>query len=352
MINLDEINQFKTIDKEDMYSHIIGLPDQLSKAWNLGMSLPLPDNKNIDRVIIGGMGGSAIGGDLIASYLFSMSSVPFIVQRGYDLPSWAIGENTLVILSSHSGNTEETISLFNQGLNNKCSLLAICTGGKLEALAKSNGVPIWKFEHKGQPRAAIGFSFGLLLAFAYRMGLVEDQSKELTETVTYIKEFQKELTIDVPTIDNRSKRIAQDIYGRWITILGSGALSTVARRWKGQMSEVAKAWAQFEELPEANHNSLAGILNPNEVIDQMSVLFLTSDSDHEKNRKRTLFTKEILEEENIQTQIINFPEKLLLVNMWSAITLGDFVAYYLAMLYSVDPTPIPPIQNLKTKMSK
>lgn len=351
-MNLDDYTKFTDIDKEDMYSHIISLPEQLLKAWQLGMSLPLNLNTDIKKVIIGGMGGSAIGGDLISSYLFSLSPAPYFVQRGYELPEWAHGPKTLVITSSHSGNTEETLSLFKEGLHNGCTLFAICTGGELEQQAMENNVELWKFDHSGQPRTAVGFSFGLLLALANRLGFIKDQNDTVEKSVVLMKDMQKTISKEIPIKDNLAKELALRIHGKWIAILGSGVLATVARRWKGQVSEVAKTWAQFEEIPEADHNTLAGILNPKELIDNMAILFLSAQTDHEKNKKRAILTAEIMAKEGIDTIPVEIPGEKALENIWSAITLGDFVAYYLAMLYKVDPTVIPPIQKLKQKMSE
>src|SRR5512139_2156483 len=183
MVNLDDIGAFGHIDTQDMIGQIQALPDQLVDAWKLGQSLPLPGFAGIRHVLIAGMGGSAIGADLLASYAAPRCSVPVMVLRDYNLPAWASGPETLVIPLSHSGNTEETLSAVDQSRVQGCRILAITTGGKLAEIADKQGQPVWRFVHAGQPRAAVGYSFGLLLAAFTRLGLLPDPSMELKDAV-------------------------------------------------------------------------------------------------------------------------------------------------------------------------
>ncbi len=163
-MNLNDTQAFQVLDKQNMLSHIDGLPDQMRQAWDLGSNLPLPPGYQVQQIVIAGMGGSAIGGDLLAAYIAPSCRVPVVVHRDYGLPAWAYGPQTLVIASSHSGNTEETLDAFAQAQARNCRLLAITTGGALARQAEAAGIPVWRFDHKGQPRAAVGYSFCLLLA--------------------------------------------------------------------------------------------------------------------------------------------------------------------------------------------
>ena len=266
MINLNDFVAFSSLDPENMLAHIEGLPDQLHTAWELGGSLPLPGWENISRVLIAGMGGSAIGADLLAAYAATLSPVPVFVHRNYNLPAWARGPETLVITSSHSGNTEETLSAYEKAIANGCRILAMSTGGKLALAAQKDQIPLWQFVHQGQPHAAVGFSFGLLLAAFTRLGLLPDPGEELQTAIQDMREQQKSISPDVPVAKNPAKRLAGQIFDRWVTVIGADVLEPVARRWKGQISEVAKSWSQFEFLPEADHNTLAGVINPEEAL--------------------------------------------------------------------------------------
>lgn len=351
MFDLDRTDSFEELDSQNMLAQIDGLPGQLEAAWKLGLSQALPEIGGIRQVIVAGMGGSAIGADLLAAYVAPMCTVPVIVHRDYGLPAWAAGPETLVIASSHSGNTEETLSSFAQAREQGCSRMAIATGGRLAQLAGEEGVPLWTFTHEGQPRAAVGFSFGLLMAAFVRLGLIPDQQANLEDALSAMRSQQTQIQVSVPAARNMAKRIAGQLIGRWVTVMGSGLLAPVSRRWKGQISEVAKAWAQFEFLPEADHNTLAGIMNPEELFPRMIILFLQAPSDHPRNRLRSDLTRKGFMLEGFNTDVFTASGSSPLAHQWTALHFGDYVAYYLAMAYNVDPTPIPAIENLKREMS-
>ena len=349
-MKLDNYLSFAEIDPQDMLSQIDNLPEQLQTAWNLGLQQELPTKKDFRQILIAGMGGSAIGADLLAAYTSSSSKVPVIVLRDYDLPAWANNPETLVIASSHSGNTEETLSAFEAAISRGCTCMAVSTGGTLAQLASDAGLPVWRFEHKGQPRAAVGYSFGLLLALLARLELIPNPEKDLQETIRIMHEQHSKINSQVPVVDNLAKRLAGQLLGRWVIMIGSGILAPVARRWKGQISEIAKAWAQFEFLPEANHNSLAGIMNPEDLLTKTMVLFLRSSSDHPRNFLRSDLTRKSFMLEGLGTDFVDALGTSPLANLWSCLHLGDYVAYYLAMIYDVDPTPVNAIENFKKEL--
>jgi glucose/mannose-6-phosphate isomerase len=349
-MKLDAYTDFSKIDKQGMLGQIDELPDQLQNAWDLGMRQPLPDWLDIQQVVIAGMGGSAIGADLLASYAETVGQVPIIVHRDYNLPAWANGSKTLMIASSHSGNTEETLSGFEAAGKQGCRRLAITTGGKLAQAARDSSTPLWTFEHEGQPRAAVGFSFGLLLAVFARLKLIPNPAAELKGAVEAMREQQKSLRANVPPANNPAKRMAGQLIDRWVAVIGSGILAPVARRWKGQCSEVAKAWAQFEYLPEADHNTLAGINNPEELLSRMMVIFLRSGSDHSRNHLRAELTRKSFMLQGLGTDFVDARGDSPLAHLWTALHFGDYTAYYLAMSYEVDPTPVESIENFKAEM--
>jgi glucose/mannose-6-phosphate isomerase len=353
-MNLDDLTYFKKLDTLNMLAEIDGLPDQLQQAWDLGFTQPLPklDAFAVRTIVISGMGGSAIGADLVAASVFSSIRVPIIVHRDYGLPAFAHGKQTLVICSSHSGNTEETLDSFESALQNECSVVAICTGGELAKRAGEKNIPVWRFSHNGQPRAAVGFSFGLLLSLFTRLNLIPDPSKDVAEAISAMKKSQEHLRADVPATTNPAKRYAGQLVGRWVTVMGAGILAPVARRWKGQMNEVAKAAANFEFLPEANHNTLAGTLNPAELLNtQTMTLFLSSPSDHPRNKLRSVFTRQIFMVEGMNTDAVDARGESTLAHIWTLILFGDYTAYYLAMAYGVDPTPVEALVAFKNSMA-
>jgi glucose/mannose-6-phosphate isomerase len=351
-MNLDDLQYFKQLDTLNMLGEIDNLPDQLGYAYQLGLKHPLPDWKDFKHIVIAGMGGSAIGADLLASYSASLAPLPVSVHRDYGLPLFARGTGTLVICSSHSGNTEETLDAFEVARKAECRIIVVCTGGELANRAKENNIPVWTFDHAGQPRAAVGFSFGLLLAMFQRLGFIPDQKSAIDDALASMKKSQEHLKADIPATNNPAKRYAGQLVGRWVTIMGSGLLSTVARRWKGQINEVAKAGANFEFLPEANHNTLAGTINPQMVLNAHTMtMFLRADSDHPRDRLRSDLTRKAYMLEGLNTDFVDGRGTTPLAHMWTLILFGDYMAYYLAMAYGVDPTPIQALIEFKKAMA-
>ncbi len=351
-MNLNENSGFQTLDAENMLAHIDMLPEQLLEAWKLGLKLPLPAMEPVEKIVVAGMGGSAIGADLLASFLSDKLSVPMNVHRDYGLPEYAKGRSTLVVVSSHSGNTEESLSALEQAEKNHCQVVCLSTGGKLQKKGEEKGYPVWLFKHNGQPRAAVGFSFGLLLALVTRLGLIPDPAAEVEDAVRVMTALQKKIRADVPLLSNPAKRLAGQLVGRHVTVFGSSFMAPVARRWKCQINEVAKTIASFEALPEADHNTLAGISNPQDQIQHELAIFLKAAADNPRNLLRVDKTREIFMLEGMGTDLFNAEGESRLAQMWSTILFGDYTAYYLAIAYDTDPTSIPPIMALKESMSR
>jgi glucose/mannose-6-phosphate isomerase len=350
-MNLDDLTALTKLDPQDMIGQIDGLPAQLEEAWQLGQKQPLPPISGLNQIVISGMGGSAIGADLLASFVAPQCTVPVIVHRGYDLPAFAQGPSTLVIASSHSGNTEETLSSFDRARANGCQIVAVSTGGTLSQKAQAAGVPCWHFVHSGQPRAAVGFSFGLLLAMVSRLGLIPDPAADVEKTLREMKRQQEEIKVSSPESSNPAKRLAGQLFGRIPIVLATDLLEPVARRWKGQVSEIAKSWGQFEFLPEADHNALAGILNPKAVLDKdVAVIFLRAAANHPRNQRRIELTRKGFTQAGIHTELFDARGDVPLAQMWTTLHMGDYTAYYLAMSYQVDPTPVEAIESFKAEM--
>ncbi len=352
-MDLDDLQGFKQLDRQNMLAEIDGLPHQLGSAWELGLRMHMPEAPagKYASMVISGMGGSAIGADLLAAYAAPTCSIPVIVHRDYGLPAHARGPNTLVIASSHSGETEETLDSFEAALRSDCTVVAVCTGGELGRRAREHKVPLWQFEHKGQPRAAVGFSFGLLLALLFRSDLIPDPSADLLEAVQAMKALQENLRPEIPVAKNPAKRYAGQLIGRWVTVMGASLLAPVARRLKTQINEVAKAAGNFEFIPEADHNTLAGTMHPEEVLMPHTMnLFLRAPSDHPRNRKRIDLTKQTFMVEGLNTDFLDASGNSRLAHMWTLILFGDYMAYYLAMAYDVDPTPVEALSTFKASM--
>lgn len=273
------------------------------------------------------------------------------VLRDYTLPKWS---NTLVICSSHSGNTEETLSVFDQAIQAGLPTLAICTDGTLAEKAAQAGAPLWLFEDDFQPRAAVGFSFGLLLAALTRLGLfsAKQTASEILSTVQAMKAQMADLLPEVACPNNPAKRLAGQMVNRWVTIFAAGFLEPVARRWKTQINEIAKAQAAFEVIPEANHNTLQGASHPEGNTTKSLKFFLTSKFNHPRNQIREEYTRKTFMLEAFPTDFFRARGKNVMEDIWTALHMGDYIAYYLAVAYQTDPTPVPMLADLKDYLKK
>ena len=350
-MNLDDLDLFQKIDTQNMLAQIDGLPDQLQQAWELGQTLPLPDFADIQNIVITAMGDSAVSAELVAASVFSSIHLPVTVHRGYGLPAFASGQQTLVICVSHSGNTEEVLDSFETAVKNDCSILVISTGGELTKRAFEKNIPAWKFDYEGLDTTAIAFPFGLLLALFSRLGFVPNPTTDVVEAISMMKRSQQHIRADVFAAKNPAKRYAGQLVGRWVTFVGTENLAPVARRWKTQINQLAKAGANFEIIPEANHNTLTATINPNQTLNAHTMtLFLRAPSDHPRNRLRSDLMRQAFMLEGLNTDVIDARGDSLIANLWTLILFGDYMAYYLAMAYRADPSEEDAFLNFKRSL--
>ena len=352
MLNLDDPKLYGEVDRSDMLGRIRELPEACRQAWRQASAFDLVgDYSGLKEVVFLGMGGSAIGGDFLASLLAAEGGVPLMVCRDYNLPAF-VGPSTLVVASSYSGETEETLSAFSQALTIPARKLAISTGGKLKTMAQQAGVPLFPLSYKAQPRAAFGYSFISLVALFQKMGLLADKAKDFEETLATVEGLVAELDVHSPLTKNQAKKVATKLQGRLAVIYGAGILAEVARRWKTQLNENSKAWAFHEVFPELNHNAVVGYNFPSDIAGRIFVVLLSSPSLHPRIRLRYRLTAELLARAGVESETIEARGSSPLCQMMSIVTLGDFVSYYLAVLYKADPSPVAVIDWLKQRLSE
>lgn len=351
-INLDDPNVYQKVDPDNMLTRIKELPVQCRQAWQTVMDFDLPtDYADVDKVIILGMGGSAIGGDLVRSLALSEAGIPILVHRDYGLPSY-VDERTLVIASSYSGNTEETLSGFESSLKTKAKKLVMTTGGKLGELARANNLPVYKIDYKAQPRAALGFSFLPTLGVLQKLDFIRDKSADVNETVQVLEKLSAKLDEKSPLAANPAKQLAQRLYSKLPVIYGAGILAEAAHRWKTQVNENGKAWAFYEVFPELNHNATVGFPFPPEVVERLHVVLLRSPLFNERVKLRYEVTSELLKRAGVAYEYVDAVGESPLSQMMSTVMMGDFTSYYLAILYKVDPSPVEVINYLKDRLVK
>jgi len=349
---LDDLEGQRKLDQQGMLETIRGLPEQCRQAWRAAHAPDLPpDYSQIDRIVMLGMGGSAIAGDMLRVLLQRECAIPVFNVRQYDLPPY-VDERTLVIASSFSGNTEETLSAFSQALAKPAKKLAATSGGQLLTTARANGVPVFTYEFQGTPRAALGWSLMPLLAIAQRLGLMPGLERDVEEALAIMEELQEHIGEGVPAAGNPAKHVAQRLHGRLVVVYGAGILTEVAHRWKTQLNESSKAWCFYEELPEANHNAIVGYELPPDITHSTAVVFLQSDLLHPRVQLRYQFTQRMLEKAGVEVLTVDGRGQSALAQMLSAVLFGDYVSYYLAILNGVDPTPTTVIENLKAWLAQ
>lgn len=346
-MNLDDHTSFTQWDPQNLLAEIANLPDQLVAAWEKGQSLFLAPWLGVRQVVIAAMGTSALAADLLTTYLTPTCQLPIAVVRNYNLPAWVNGPETLLICTSYSGDTEEILSAFEQAVSRDCRILVITTGGQLAAAAQKFGADLWPMEPCSLMGTAVGSVFGLLLAAFSRLELIPDTNEDLVEARAAMVAQQVTLGAAVPVMQNEAKRLAGQCVGRWLAVFGSDHLAPVARYWKIQLNHLAKTWAQFEILPEADHNTLVGVQYPSQMIGQTMLLFLRSQSCHPRNQLRAEVTKEYFMLEGLGTDFFNAQGDTLLAQIWTALHFGDYLAYYLAMAYGVQPAILDTVEGLK-----
>ena len=351
-INLDDPQLFKQIDPEGMLTRLHEMPWQCQQAWQIAMNFDLPaDYSKVNKVVILGMGGSAIGGGLVSSLVASEAKLPVLIHRDYDLPSF-VDAKTLVIASSYSGMTEETLSSFEQALETGSKKLALTTGGKLKVIAEGRNIPVFSFDYQAQPRAALGFSFLPILCFLQKLGFIGDKSADVMEMVQVLQQLSQKINEGVLLSRNPAKQLAQRLYGHLPVIYGADILSEVARRWKTQFNENSKAWAFHEVFPELNHNAVVGYQFPSDLADKIVVVLLRSPSLPRHIQLRYQVTCQLLDRAKVSYQFIDGDGTNPLSQIMSLVLFGDYVSYYLAILYKIDPSPVKAIDYLKQQLAQ
>jgi glucose/mannose-6-phosphate isomerase len=350
-VYLDDPQVYRKFDPSGMLTHIRNFPQLCRQAWQLALAFQLPDEyRRVKKVIVLGMGGSAIGGDLVASLAANESAASVQVCREYSLPRHVDGE-TLVIASSYSGMTEETLSAFEQSLKTPALKLAITTGGKLKTLCEARKVPVFTFDYKAAPRAALPFSFFILLGIFQNLGLLPERNAAVAETFAALEDLNPKIWDSCPLDINPAKSLAQRLYGRLPVIYGAGITAEVAHRWKTQINENSKMMSFYELFSELNHNAVVGYVFPEDLMPKTMIIMLDSDLLHERIRLRYEITQTLLDRAGIQYLVLKGQGKSALSQMISLTLFGDYVSYYLAVLNQTDPTEIKSIDFLKNSLA-
>lgn len=344
---LDSKDVLRSVDQKDMLGTIEQLPKHLKDGLRWGRSAGLP--RFAPRsILVCGMGGSAIGGDLLCEWLGQSTDVPCEVSRTYDLPNH-IGRDSLVIVASYSGDTEETLSMFDGARRKRAKIVAVCSGGELARLAESASVPIAKIPTGLVPRATVGYMFGAMVGVIERSGIAF-QEKQFEEAFRVIAHVAKFCAPSAPTGSNPAKKLAHELFHLIPLVIGHGLSGPIARRWAGQILENAKALAFHAELPELDHNAIVGLVSDSRS-QGFGVVFLEHSPVSDAMRARIDATKAMVGEK-APVYSVDAHGLSPLAKMFSLLVIGDYTSVYLAILRNADPSVNEPIDRLKSILSK
>src|SRR5438128_9187074 len=347
---IETVERIRAADPEDMLGRIKELGQQIRDAWKIarGAQLP-PSHADVRNITVTGMGGSAIGGELGAALLADELKVPMSVHRDYGLPAY-VGRDSLVIASSYSGNTEETLSSFEEARKRGAKVLALTTGGKLAELARASNYPVITFSYKARPRATLGYSLGLVLGALSRMGFVRDLGDDIEAALGDLVRLDERVHEGAKT--NEAKKLAIELFGRIPFAYGAGAVGVMARRVKGQWNENAKNWSAFDVMSELNHNAVVGFPHPPIAEEAITVLFLRSERDNPRHKLRFEVTRELLDRARIPHRTLQFVGRNMLSEVLQMVLFTDYVSFYVALLNGADPSPNDAIDYLKDRLAR
>jgi len=340
------------LDAGGMLDRIAELGTELVRAWDASDELVLPQGAESARhVLIAGMGGSATGGDYFAALCAGSSEVPVGVVRGYALPNF-VSERTLVVVSSYSGNTEESLTCYDDAWKRGALVLAVTTGGKLATRAEQDGVPVYRFSYAAQPRAATAHSLAPLLRLGDRLGLCAVDRAELEDAARLHENFvRQQASPSVPSAQNGPKQLAAALHSRIPLVLGAEHLAPVASRFKNQIAENGKMLGAADIMPEANHNLIVGLGAAAQVADRFSLVMLESALYDERVQKRFSVTASLFEESGIPVHRITVAGQRMIDQLVIGTAWGDYTSCYLAFLNGVDPSPVPQVDRLKAALA-
>ncbi len=344
MADLDNTATYSSLDPSGLRHRIRDLPQHCEQAWQQAQTIDLPwCEGRIAQVMIAGMGGSAIAGDLVVDLAAQQPGVPVQVVRGFDLPL-RLNEHSLAVVCSYSGNTEESLSMFRQAWQTGSKVLVMAGGGTLRDEAKAQGIPVLDVPVPGEPRSAVGYNLMLLLGTLDRLGVLGTTAQDVAQATSVMDRQIALMGEEVPLSDNPAKQLASELLNKTVVVVSGGIFTGVGRRWKSQFNENSKIWAFFEELPELLHNTveafavrLDGGLDP-------GVVLLQPETANSNLVERYAVAVELLKKGGVPFRLIAAAAASPLAQMLAMLSFGDWTSYYLALLRGAEPSATPAIE--------
>lgn len=340
-------------DKSNMLDLILNFASQVKDAIEIGTNAKIEQPANqISNVLVVGMGGSAIGGNILQKLFAVSATVSCNVIRDYRLPAWA-NRSTLVVVSSFSGNTEETVSAYESAVSKGCPCLVCTSGGRILEIAQNEKHPVIIIPGGRPPRTALGYLLFPLLVNFVKWGFIKSSLIDYDELFEVIENMRKNNDPNKESDNSFSLRIALGCLNRLPIFYTSSEMEAIGKRWKSQICENSKVLAYYNTFPEMNHNEIVGWQRAAEMglNNQLFVFFLRDRDDHPKVQKRMDIVRELINQSKTPVREIFSEGESLLTRMFFLLYLADFVSYNLAILNKEDPTPIKNIDYLKSSLN-
>lgn len=356
MHTLDNQSEIEKIDTGKILASIRMLPDQMEQAWEDIKTLAFPrESFSVTNAVVAGMGGSALGGRIVDSLIEDRVRMPIEIFTQYSLPNY-VNSNTLVLVTTYSGNTEEALSMAKQAIARKARVIGITSGGELAEYFHKEKIPVYKFNPKanpsGQPRMGLGYSVAATLALLAKGELIHLSNEEFYEVVVDARNFSKEYDLDVESTHNLAKSLALKLHSKVIALVSSGHLGGVAHAFKNQLNENSKNFSVGFEIPELNHHLMEGLKYPAKLHGLLHFLFIESEAYEKRIQKRYPLTQAIVEKNGHETSVIKLRSEKKLIEIFEMLVLGSYISFYLALLNDVDPNTIPYVDYFKHELSK
>ena len=338
----------KKHDPENQFEVLKNTYQQIEYARDNAYDLTSIDTSKIKNIIVSGLGGSAISGDLMANLLQNEIAIPFQVNRNYSLPNY-VDSSTLLLASSYSGNTEETISVLNEALKRKCQIVCLTTGGTVKEIVDREKLSLVNLLKGFQPRYSLGLSFFSLLKVLQTLKLVTTPHAIIEKTIQLWKKKGKEFSLE----NNYAYQVAEKLVGFLPVIYSTADLtSAVGNRFKCQINENSKLHAFHNSFPELNHNEIIGWETFDERMAKLKAIFIEETTSHPQIKKRFAITGELLIKAGVEIISLTSSENTFQERLLDLVYLTDWISYYLAIQRGKDPSEIDYIHLLKKRLSE
>ncbi|CAN5320752.1 bifunctional phosphoglucose/phosphomannose isomerase [soil metagenome] len=350
---LDDLKKIAELDKGNILSSIEHLPEQIEDAWNAIKIIDLRGYETAQNIVVAGMGGSALGGRIVHYLEFRNLRAPIEIVTNYHLPNY-VNENTLVILSSYSGNTEETIASAHDAIGRKAKIIGIETGGKLAEILEKENLPIYKIDPtnnpSGQPRMGLGYSISSILGILSKLHFINTTDEEIKDAIEVTEKFVKEFGVRTHTSENHAKKLAEKFTNKIPVLISSEHLVGSAHAFKNQLNENSKTFSMSFEISEMNHHLMEGLKYPAKAKEVLKFFFFESKNYYERIEKRYAITEDVVKQNGFEYEVYKLESNKKLEEVFEMLVLGSYISFYISSLHGIDPSPIPWVDYFKKKM--